>query len=316
MEAAGRRDHDRPDRQRGRDRTEQRALEAFARGVDLRRPPAGGLAEREVRVGECLHRRGHRADGEPTDPPAGHHERVQRVPHLHELDERRVRGRLDEPVDLRPGGPRGRRSGRLVAEAAHAVLELGLFRLQPGGVGTLAAGDLQPTGGVAQGHERPRGGVVLRSHRRLGQGGRPPALAPPEEGAGPGVHGVREGEVREVGAVARREGAQLGAAERGPMDVQGVQTATARQQHPSPVPGDLALERVRQPAAGAHQRQPVGAVTGPHAQRVGRVDAREPGGQQPGLSGLVGTLGLQAAGDGDRRRTRTPTRPAAGLARP
>ena len=80
--------------------------------------------------------------------------------------------------------------------------------------------------------------------------------------ASPVSTALAEGEVGEFLAVAGRERSQLGAPQRHPVLVQGIETPRARREHPARVAGGLAVHGLCQPAGRADQRGLIAPVPG------------------------------------------------------
>ena len=96
-------------------------------------------------------------------------------------------------------------------------------------------------------------GVGTRSHARLRQRGRPPALAPRQQPAGRPVGGRSQREVGQVRTVPAGQRPQLRAAERRAVPVELVEPAPAGQQHAAPVARQVPRQAAREPAGGAHE---------------------------------------------------------------
>ena len=156
-----------------------------------------------------------------------------------------------QAVDVEPGVGVARSAGPAVVLGPHRALQLGPLGLELLRRLTLGTRLRQPPAVVAQRRQLGRHLAVGR-HRRLGQRGRPPPLAPPQQRSTI-RGGVPEGQHRQLAAVCGGQGAELGAAQRAAVLVERGQPATAGAQHPAAVAVLLASHRGRQPGAGAHQ---------------------------------------------------------------
>ena len=199
---------------------------------------------------------------------------------------------VDQPVHVEPGP--GRSGAVRDADQTPAVLDgllqPGPFTLQQARRLVVVPGLGQPTVVGAQGsQEAGQLAVTRRSSRGLGQR-TPPALAPPQlrPRAARRPRGVSASRASSSPCT-RRQRAQLGAAERGPMVVEGVQSTAAGVPHPSQLvcagPGRAPRRATPWPAPartdgdGSGRRPPTGPSRRParHRRPPGRRATTRPG---------------------------------------
>ena len=251
----------------------------------------------------------------PGHPAARGDDRVQPAAHVDDLDER-VRGDLVEEAAHVERTRRGRRAHQVAGPTAYLTLEATTLDLQAAGLVPALAGLAEPAVVGTKRRERLRHLVVGRPHAGLGQPGRAPALAPPQQAAGGRTHGGAQGDGGKLFTVPAGQRTQLGAPQGRAVGVQRLETAATGQQHPTAVIVGLTVQGLREPGRGPDHGQPVGASRGRGVQGGSGVPGREAGDEQPRLRGLVGGLAVELPGDVERRRRHAAIDQAGRLASP
>jgi hypothetical protein len=186
---------------------------------------------------------------------------VQPAANVDKLDERGISNVGHEPIGLERGGRR-RGAGQAMPASPDRLLEPAAILLHRGSGCVRGPRLVQASVVVPQGSQGlSQLGIVGRTHRRLGQSSGAPTFAPGQQRARPGGRRMAQGEVRQFVAMESGQRPELGAAERHPVIVQGVEPLSARGEDAADVAVGVLVEGACQPSGRAHQVGLVSPVT-------------------------------------------------------